>query len=402
MTATITTILKQLSSKQYSDETLEELINYSRNSITDEEIAELAIVLAESGERIEINSERIIADIPSTGGPSSLSTLVCPLLLKDLRAIVPKLGIPGRPAGGIDVMAQIEGYCINPSKKILEKWIKDSGFAHFISGGNYTPIDGQLFAYRKKTNNIDIPALVIASILSKKIAAGLNHTALEIRVSETGNFGKDWGTAKKNAERFILVSRIVGINSICFLSDNSYAYQPYIGRGEALVALRMILENIPNKLLESHFKDCCLMAGSVLRELKYIPEIENIKNVFIENLIMQGSNYDKFTHKTDEIVAAHEYYFEAKCEGIIKINLHDLRSLLMRYQGNENNSLTTFGDQAGIILKKNTGDYIFKGDIICSYRCPPEYQIDFMNGLENIFLINSGKPINKQTIQLIK
>ncbi|WLA83234.1 hypothetical protein [Bradyrhizobium elkanii] len=74
-----------------------------------EEICLLAEVLARSGSILS-QAGRITADLASTGAPTSLSTLLCPLYLCGFGIAVPKLGVPGRPAGGIDVLAQIPGY----------------------------------------------------------------------------------------------------------------------------------------------------------------------------------------------------------------------------------------------------------------------------------------------------
>ena len=81
----------------------------SRNNLEPHEVASLATKLADSGSSLPA-SAKATADIPSTGGPSSLSTLVCPLFLRLKGFVVPKLAVPGRPAGGIDVLATIPGY----------------------------------------------------------------------------------------------------------------------------------------------------------------------------------------------------------------------------------------------------------------------------------------------------
>ena len=88
----------------------------------EEDIAFLAHRLAESGEILTLSSHIFGADVASTGGPSSLSTILCPLFLRCLGRCVPKLAVSGRPAGGIDVMAQIPGYRTEFKKKRFWKY----------------------------------------------------------------------------------------------------------------------------------------------------------------------------------------------------------------------------------------------------------------------------------------
>ena len=81
------------------------------NEITNTGIAELANWLAASGEQLSPRGRT--ADLASTGGPGSLSTLWAPAALVASGFLVPKLGVLGRPAGGIDVLSQVPGYRID-------------------------------------------------------------------------------------------------------------------------------------------------------------------------------------------------------------------------------------------------------------------------------------------------
>ena len=168
-------------------ELLEVIASARRGDLDDAGIAALARSLAASGETLESNTDRT-ADVASTGGPSSLSTLLCPLFLRAFGWIVPKLGVPGRPAGGLDVLSRIPGYRVDLSAAEVACVLRDCGYAHFVAGERIAPLDARLFTLRQQTGAQTIPALVIASLLSKKIAVGVRTVGLDVRVAMHGNF----------------------------------------------------------------------------------------------------------------------------------------------------------------------------------------------------------------------
>lgn len=73
------------------------------------QLARLTQLLADSGERLIATSSDVV-DIASSGGPGSLSTLLAPLYARALGARVAKIAVPGRPAGGVDVVGTLPGY----------------------------------------------------------------------------------------------------------------------------------------------------------------------------------------------------------------------------------------------------------------------------------------------------
>jgi hypothetical protein len=176
-----------------------------------EPVADLASLLADSGVRLDFGDHA--ADVASTGGPSSLSTLLCPVFLAMNGYSVPKLGVQGRPAGGIDVMAQIPGFDINPSPAKVADIITGCRFAHFLANETYAPLDQWLFRYRQEFGVQSVRNLVVASILAKKLAVGVTTAGLEIRVFPGGNFGSDVSIAIENAQFFLKVAEHLNIRT---------------------------------------------------------------------------------------------------------------------------------------------------------------------------------------------
>lgn len=352
-----------------SDSDFHKLINYTeRNNISPDEIGYLATKLADSGEKISV--EGFSADIPSTGGPSSLSTLICPLILCEIGFKVVKLGVSGRPAGGVDVLAQIPGYKINFNKHQIENLLSKHDYIHFIASENFAPLDRILFDFRKRTNKINISALAIASLLSKKLVCGLTHTGLDIRVSRFGNFGRTFQEAIRNGQLFKEIAESLGIRVAYFVSNSNYAYQPYIGRGESLVALYKILyEDISSELLlREHLNYCLLMSLSMGNGVSTDDVIGIIKRNFIKNLTAQSASESNFKKRVNEILERKSFYVKSQETGFFDYNLEMIRDEITGIQKQFISNSKLFPDPCGVILLANHGDYVHKGECIAQVR----------------------------------
>ncbi|MCW3045762.1 MAG: pdp [Solirubrobacterales bacterium] len=224
------------------------------------QLARLTWLLADSGERLGPPS-RDVVDIASSGGPGSLSTLLAPLYARALGVRVAKIAVPGRPAGGLDVLASLPGYDTDLDAPAARRVLDDCGYVHVAAGGAFCPLDARFFAWRQANGAQAIPNLAITSLLAKKLAAGVGRVVLDIRVGAHGNFGATAADARPNATRLVAVAAELGIRAICVLTVSSGAAQPWIGRGEALVALASVLAGTADGALNAHAQDCLHMAG---------------------------------------------------------------------------------------------------------------------------------------------
>ena len=136
-------------------------------------------------------------------------------------------------------MAQIPGFKFKLGQSEFEKIIVKSGYAHSLARDDFAPLDAEFFRYRQKIGAQAVGTLAIASLLSKKVASHISEVGLDVRVAPHGNFGSDWKTARKNAKQFCRVAKLLNIRAVCVLTDGTSPYQPFIGRGESLVALHL-------------------------------------------------------------------------------------------------------------------------------------------------------------------
>ena len=372
-----------------ANESMQEFCSIIKNSTFDKDkIVALTKVLAQSGETLQFPNHNT-ADIPSTGGPSSLSTIISPLILKEYFAI-PKLGIVGRPAGGIDVLAQIKGYNLKLSKNEIYDIIDKTQYCHFISNNQFAPLDSKLFKYRSENGFKNVSGLVIASLLSKKVAVDIKNVCLDIRYSHFGNFGSSLQEAKSLSDHFKQASLLLGINSTFYFSDNNKLFQPYIGRGESLLAIYNYLSDNNDNWLNHHIEfECSEMVRTLTNKKLKKSEIKKIiKKNFIENIESQGGNIIAFESVAKKIKDSHKYEFLAKKSGKLTIDLMKMRDTIVKIQNKYIDNYFEFPDPCGLIFLKNQNENISQNEPILTFRIPENDLAYFKNELNNFIIID--------------
>ena len=334
-----------------------------------EDLARLTEVLAESGSFIgEPTAERI--DIASTGGPGSLTTLLAPLLAAS-DALVSKIAVPGRPAGGIDTLGSIPGFEAELDPSDARAVLDSCGYLHTAAGRYFCPLDAAFFDWRKDNGAQAIPELAIASLLSKKLAAGVGRVVLDIRIGPHGNFGADPDAASNNAHRFIEVANILGIDAICAFSGISGVAQPYIGRGEALVALDQALSGTASGWLLRHVNNCLNLAslarGHDASQKDVVPR--GAAQVHRTMLREHGVNMHKYDQHVDRVRHADRVEIVAQATGYLQVDIEGIRRVLVDRQTNATPSeYCSFGDPCGVILEATANDRVLSGHLLATVR----------------------------------
>jgi pyrimidine-nucleoside phosphorylase len=354
-------------SEDSEDIDIAQVVTYaSQNDLAINEVVSLARKLAFTGSWLP-GDANITVDVPSTGGPSSLSTLICPLFLRLKGFAVPKLAVPGRPAGGVDVLATVPGYRTDLNRDEVIQCLAQCQYAHFRAGHDFVPLDARMFAIRQQMGSQDNPHLVIASLISKKLAAAVVRVRLDVRVGPHGNFGSTIQEARENARMFNHVARMVGLDSACYLTDAKSIYQPYIGRGEALVALDDLFNNQASVWLAEHIQSCWEMTENPSTSGGY-PEGSALREIFADNLAAQGSSIREFSLRVDDIRGSNKETIRARSKGHLQIDIPQLRRLLVQTQASFPSGRALFSDPCGVELLCRPGQEVEAGQPIALVR----------------------------------
>ncbi len=154
--------------------------------MTPAECAAFTLAMRDTGEVFDWRRESPpgpVLDKHSTGGVGDLVSLALGPMLAACGAWVPMIVGRGlaHTGGTLDKLESIPGYQSRPPPERVRKAMHDAGVAIVGAGDRIAPADRRLYAIRDVTATVDCLPLIVASILSKKLAAGLDALVLDIK-----------------------------------------------------------------------------------------------------------------------------------------------------------------------------------------------------------------------------
>ncbi len=346
------------------------------NGMDEEEITNLTLAMANSGDILDLSELGIVVDKHSTGGIGDKVTLI-------LAPIIASLGIPvakmsgrglGYTGGTADKLESIPGYNVVLDEKQFIENVKEIGISLITQTANLAPADKKIYALRDSINCVESIPLIASSIMSKKIASGANKIVLDVTCG-SGAFMKTKEDAKKLAETMEKIGELAGRETVAVITDMDQPLGKYVGNTlEVIEAIEAL-----NRNWQDDVKEVVLLLGANMiklagkgdnleeNKIRMVEQIENGEalNKFKELVVKQGGDVSYIEDIEKFPKAKYKLPVIATKSGIVnKLNAEEVGKIAMSLGAGRLRKEDDIVKEVGIELNKKVGDNIEIGDVL--------------------------------------
>tara|TARA_B100001142_G_scaffold16348_1_gene15243 strand:- start:4134 stop:5360 length:1227 start_codon:yes stop_codon:yes gene_type:complete len=330
----------------------------------DETIAYTSSII-NSGTKIEFNNlDGYIVDKHSTGGIGDKVSIILGPILAACDCYVPMIvgRHLGHTGGTLDKLESIPGYNGLLSTNRFQEIVKNVGISIIGQTDEICPADRKIYTLRGQTNTVASFPLICGSIMSKKIAEGIQGLVLDIKTGN-GAFIPDSKEAKKLGNLLSLIGKEFDVDVKYATTDMNQPLGNYAGLlCEVYESIKCLKGDGPKDLMDVifHLGEIALTMAGQDNPRKRMVEVINDGSAFeilCKMIFEHGGDYKKINFNYTNSID-----IKSSDEGYLKyIDTKKIGSII--------NFLTISNDRldnnAGIKFFKKNGDSVKQGDIIC-------------------------------------
>jgi pyrimidine-nucleoside phosphorylase len=380
--------------------------------MTRSETAALTDAMLHSGEILDLSSlPAKKVDKHSTGGVGDKASLVLAPLAAAAGVVVPMIsgrGL-GHTGGTLDKLEAIPGFNVNLPVDEFRRVLETCGCAMIGQTAEIAPADRKLYALRDVTGTVESPYLICASIMSKKLAEGIDALVLDVKTG-SGAFMKSEEDAAFLAELMVETAERMGKHVVALITDMDQPLGCMIGNAlEVVEAVEVLRGEGPEDLRQLCFE----LAGWMLHLGGAADTVVDGKKQS-ERLIASGKALDKFRQMVElqggdpravdnpKILpqAQHTMTINSPKDGYLtSLQCEQVGTACVILGGGRERKEDSVDPAVGIVLHKKVGDVITVGEPLATIHYNAENRVGRAKQLlEQSYTIAESPPLEKRPL----
>ena len=230
------------------------------NGLSTEETVDLTLAMRDSGDVLKWDLDGPVVDKHSTGGVGDKVSLILGPILAACGAYVPMIsgrGL-GHTGGTLDKLDSVKGYQTSPSNTLFQQTVEEAGCAIIGQTLKLAPADKRMYAVRDVCATVESVPLITASILSKKLAEGLDNLVMDVKFGN-GAFMEKKEDARALARSIATVATNAGTKTTALLTDMNAVLGYNVGNAlEVFETVQYLKGEKVNKRLDAVTKALCV------------------------------------------------------------------------------------------------------------------------------------------------
>ena len=382
------------------------------SGMTDRELSALTECMMNSGEVLTLSGiPGLKVDKHSTGGVGDKTSLICAPIAAAAGVIVPMVsgrGL-GHTGGTLDKLESIPGFRTDLTLDQFRDQLASLGLCFIGQSEEIAPADKRLYALRDVTGTVESIPLIASSIMSKKLAEGINALVLDVKVGN-GAFMKKQVDARRLAQAMVGIGRRLDIRVQALITDMNQPLGFAIGNALEVMEVSQTLQKAgPADLTRLSLE----LAARMIHLGKKAETLDEARKI-AEDKLMDGSAFQKFR----QVVEAQGGNAQALDRFDLLPNATGMREVLTPRAGFVSAIMAedigrasqmmgagrirkedAIDPAVGVILEVKVGEKVDAGSVLCRLYCTNEEGLEEAAELvEDAFRISGSRPEERELI----
>jgi pyrimidine-nucleoside phosphorylase len=382
------------------------------SGMSDREVSRLTECMLRSGDTVDLSSiPGVKVDKHSTGGVGDKTSFIVAPLAAAAGVVVPMMSgrALGHTGGTLDKLESIPGFRTNLTAEEFTKQLSEVGLCFIGQTEQLAPADRKLYALRDVTGTVESLPLIASSIMSKKLAEGVDALVLDVKVGN-GAFMKKQVDARRLAQTMVGIGRRMDKKVQALITDMNQPLGYAIGNALEIMEASQTLQNAGPADLT---KLCIELAARMIHLGKKAGSLDDARRMAEKHLV-DGSAYKKFK----QVVAAQggnpqaldKFELLPNATGmreitsprggyVSQIDAQDIGVASNMIGAGRDKKEDSIDPAVGIILEVKVGEKVDAGSVLCRLYYTKEDRVEeAADMVEDAFRISGSKPDERELI----